>query len=302
MGLTAAFPLWALLGAGAAFLWPEPFAALRPAIAPLLGLVMLGMGMTLEARDFARVLERPAPVFLGVALQYGLMPALGFALAAAFGLSAELAAGLILVGSCPGGTASNVVCYLARGDVALSITLTTLSTLLAVVATPLLTWLYAGARIDVPVADMFASVAKIVLLPVIAGVLVNTWWGDRLVAVRRGLPALSVAAIVVIIAIVVALNRERLAGLLGVVSVAVVAHNTLGLALGYVLARGLRMAPATARTLALEVGMQNSGLAVALASAHFSTTAALPGALFSVWHNLSGASLAAFWARRPPDR
>lgn len=296
---TAGFPLWALLAALAAAVAPGPFSALRGAIAPLLGIVMLGMGMTLEARDFARVLERPAAVFLGVTLQYAIMPFAGWVVGLALGLAPELAAGVVLVGSCPGGTASNVVCYLARGDVALSITLTTLSTLLAVGATPALTWIYVGQRVDVPVLEMLRSIAAVVVLPVVAGVAVNTLWGRRLEAVKHLFPLLSVAAIVLIIAIVVALNHARLDALLAPVAVAVVLHNGLGLALGYGAARALGRSESERRTLAIEVGMQNSGLGVALASAHLSPAAALPGALFSVWHNLSGALLASWWSRRP---
>jgi BASS family bile acid:Na+ symporter len=294
------FPLWALLAAAAAWIWPEAWVGFRGSIAPLLGVVMLGMGMTLEVRDFARVLERPGLVALGVAMQYAIMPSVGWAISVALGLPAQLAAGIVLVGSCPGGTASNVVCYLARGDVALSITLTTVSTLLAIGATPTLTWIYVGERIEVPVLGMVASVLKIVILPVLVGVVVNTVWGRRLAPLKRGLPLLSVIAIVVIIAIVVGLNRDGIGQLLGLASAAVMTHNLLGLALGYGVARALGRSRSQSRTLAIEVGMQNSGLGVALATAHLTPAAALPGAFFSVWHNLSGACLAGWWSRRPP--
>jgi BASS family bile acid:Na+ symporter len=293
------FPVWALLAAAAAWIWPEAWVGFKGSIAPLLGVVMLGMGMTLEVRDFARVLERPGLVSLGVAMQYTIMPSVGWALSVALGLPAQLAAGIVLVGSCPGGTASNVVCYLARGDVALSITLTTVSTLLAIGATPMLTWVYVGERIEVPVLGMLASVLKIVILPVLVGVVVNKVWGRRLAPIKRGLPLVSVIAIVVIIAIIVGLNRDGIGQLVGLVSVAVMTHNLLGLALGYGVARALGRSRSQSRTLAIEVGMQNSGLGVALATAHFPPAAALPGAFFSVWHNLSGACLAGWWSRRP---
>lgn len=296
--VTRLFPLWALLGALLAFLFPGWFAPLRPAIVPLLGLVMFGMGITLTGYHFVTVLKRPFPVILGVGLQFLVMPLAAWGLAMLLGLPPQLAAGLILVGSCPGGTASNVICYLARGDVALSITLTAVSTLLAVVATPLLTLWYAGQTVPVPVADMLYSIFKIIFLPVALGVLVNHFYHEPLAALRSVFPLLSVLAIVVIIAIIVALNRPQLAQIASVVSLAIVAHNLIGLLGGYWIARAFGRDERECRTLAIEVGMQNSGLAVALAVKYFSAAAALPGALFSVWHNLSGSFLAGYWQRR----
>ena len=293
------FPLWALLCAGAAWTWPAPFAALRPAIEPLLGVVMFGMGITLTWSDLARVARRPGLLAFGMALQYGIMPAAGWLTARALGLGPELAAGVILVGCCPGGTASNVISWLARADVPLSVALTALSTALAVVATPLLTDLYTGRAVEVDVAGMMLSIARIVVAPVALGVLVNQRLGARLGGLRAAFPLLSVAAIALIIAIVVALSHARLAETSAAVLAAVALHNGLGLAGGYTLPRLARLPEAQCRTLSIEVGMQNSGLAVALAVAHFTPLAALPGALFSVWHNLSGSLLAAFWARRP---
>lgn len=293
-------PIGAIAACGAAWLWPDALAGARGAIQPLLGLVMLGMGMTLAPADFRRVAERPAAVAIGTGLQFAIMPLAGFALARALELPPALAAGVILVGACPGGTASNVVAYLARGDVALSVTLTTVSTLLAPLATPALTALYAGERVPVPAGAMLRDIAAIVVLPVAAGVAANALLGRRLERVARVFPALSVGAIVAIIAIVVALNRGRLAETAGAAALAVVLHNALGLALGWLGARALGRPEVEARTIAIEVGMQNSGLAAALAAAHFPPAAALPGALFSVWHNLSGAALASWWSRRPP--
>jgi len=206
-----------------------------------------------------------------------------------------------VVGACPGGTASNVVCYLARGDVALSISLTTISTLLAIVATPLLTWFYVGQQVPVPVAQMLWSVFKIVLLPVSLGVAVNTLARERLAVVKPLFPLVSVAAIVVIIAIVVALNVGNLATMGVTVAVAVMLHNTAGLLGGYWIARLLGCDNRTSRTLSIEVGMQNSGLGVALAVKYFSAAAAVPGALFSIWHNLSGALMASYWSRNSSE-
>ena len=299
--ITALFPLWAVLGALLAFWQPAPFVAAKPLIVPLLGLVMFAMGMTLTWQSFGAVLRQPGRVGLGLALQYLVMPLAAWAVAVALGLPPALLAGLVLVGASPGGTASNLICYLARGDLALSITLTTVSTLLAIIATPLLTWLYVGELVPVPVASMLLSIFKIVLLPVAAGILVNSLFGPRLARLQPLFPLISVLAIVAIIAIVVGLNHDNLATMGLLVALAVVLHNGIGLAAGYGFGRLLTGDERAARTLAIEVGMQNSGLAVALAVKSFSAAAALPGALFSVWHNLSGSLLAAWWSRRLPS-
>ena len=300
--LTRLFPVWAVGLSIVAYLYPQIFAPARGAIVPLLGVVMFGMGLTLTPANFAEVLRRPAIVALGVVLQFGIMPLAAWLIGSAAGLAPELIAGLVLVGACPGGTASNVICYLARGDVALSITLTTVSTLLAVLLTPSLTWLYVGQTVPVPVGAMLLSIIKIILLPVAAGVLANRFAHDRLGPVRHVFPLVSVTAIVLIIAVIVALNRDSLAGIGLAVTVAVVMHNTTGLAAGYWVGRFLTGDRRTARTLAIEVGMQNSGLGVALAVQYFAPVAAVPGALFSVWHNLSGSLLAGWWNRGSEGR
>jgi len=299
--VTTGFPYIAILFSGVAVLIPGYFVPLKPAIVPLLGVVMFGMGMTLTLASFKSVLRRPGVVGLGAALQFVLMPLIAWLVAHAFRLPPQLAAGLVLVGACPGGTASNVVCYLAKGNVALSITLTAVSTLAAVLMTPLLTWLYVGQMVPVPVAQMLLSILKIVIVPVVLGVLVNTWLGPHLARFKVVFPAISVMAIVLIIAIIVAINEPQLASLVFPVVFAVMLHNLAGLAAGYWLPRWLGYDGRTCRTLAIEVGMQNSGLGVALAMKYFSATAALPGAVFSIWHNLSGATLAASWSRKYPD-
>ena len=296
------FPLWAGVLALVAYIAPALFTPAAGAIVPLLVVIMFGMGLTLLPADFGRALARWPVVLLGLALQFGLMPLAAWAIASLFNLDAPLALGMILVGSVAGGTASNVICFLAGGDVALSITLTSVATLVSVVATPLLTWLYAGAEVPVPVFSMLVSIAEIVVLPVVAGMVVNRLIGDRW-PTRDGWCALgSSAAIGVVIAIIVALNAEAIASLGLVVLGAVVLHNGIGLVAGYSLGHAVTRDTRTARTLAIEVGMQNSGLAVALAQQYFSAAAALPGALFSVWHNVSGAVLAAIWARSAVTR
>ena len=291
------FPLWAILGTAGALLWPDRLTPLAPGIVPLLGLVMFGMGLTLTAQDFLEVVRRPGLIAAGAALQFGIMPLAAWIVGHLLGLSPELLTGLILVGACPGGTASNVITYLARGDVALSIALTSVSTFLSVIATPALTWLYVGALVPVPVVPMLRSILTIVIVPVVAGVLVNHFFGAKLAALRGAFPLISMAGIVLIIAIIVALEADRASVLAGMVVLAVVLHNGLGLAGGYYLAWLFGLDARICRTLAIEVGMQNSGLGVALATQFFSPAAALPGAVFSVWHNLSGSFLAAWWTR-----
>ncbi len=295
---TSLFPLWAILFSILAYLCPQCLVGFKPAIIYLLGVVMFGMGMTLTADNFAAVLKRPNVVTVGVLLQYLLMPLIAWGLSRALNLSPELMVGMVLVGSSPGGTASNVICYLARGDVALSITLTALSTLLAVLASPLLTWLYIGHTVEVPVVKMLLDVLKVVIVPVAVGVVINTLIGHRIGEAKKIFPLISVAAIVFIIAIIIALNQARLQQLAMTLFIAVVLHNALGLVGGYWLARGFGYDLRICRTLAIEVGMQNSGLAVALSIKFFSPLAALPGALFSIWHNLSGSLLASWWSRR----
>lgn len=297
--ITQLFPLWALLLSGIGYAQPTTFVAMQPAIVPLLAAIMFAMGITLKLEDFRRVIERPAIIAAGVALQYGVMPLAAFLLAHALGLPAALLIGMVLVGASAGGTASNVICYLAKGDVALSITLTLASTLLATVAMPGLTWLYIGQLVPVPVIDMLLSVVKIVVAPVLLGVAVNTVAGTALQRVKPLFPVLAVGAIVLIIAIVVALNHARIASLGPAVVLAVMLHNATGLLGGYWLARLMGYDQKVCRTLAIEVGMQNSGLSVALAVKYFSPLAALPGAIFSIWHNLSGSLLASVWSRRP---
>ena len=292
---------WVLVAGAAAAAWPEPVKAAVPTscVPWLLGVVMFGMGLSLRGRDFALVLRRPRDVAVGVAAQFFCMPLLAWVLAKALRLPGEIALGVVLVGACPGGTASNVITYLAKGDVALSVTMTACSTLLAPLATPAIVLLLAGASIDVDAAAMFLSIVKIVIAPVVAGVAANELLPGPASRIRRAMPAFSSVVVAVIVAGVVAASAARLRDAAGLVALAVVLHNAGGMALGWGIGRLCRMDGARRRTLAIEVGMQNSGLAVSLAAAHFASMplAALPGALFSVWHNLSGAFYANLCAR-----
>ncbi|CBE70122.1 MAG: bile acid:sodium symporter family protein [Candidatus Methylomirabilis oxygeniifera] len=295
--VTGLFPLWAVLISAAAIVYPAPLIPLKWAIVPLLGVVMFGMGVTLTPRDFTAIMKRPLTIALGVVLQFLLMPLIGWLLTRLLSLPLSLAVGVILVGAAPGGTASNVITYLARGDVALSITLTSISTILAVVMTPLLTWLYIGQLVAVPTGDMLLSILEIILVPVACGIFVNARWGGRLGSVKRLFPLISIVGIVLIIGVIVALNQSQLSTLVVPVVIAVILHNLLGLTGGYMVPKAFGFDSTICRTIAIEVGMQNSGLAVALAVKYFSPAAALPGALFSIWHNLSGAALASVWSR-----
>ncbi len=295
------FPLLVIAAGAAGFLLPGTFAPVTSSVPYLLGVVMFCMGVTLTPPDFARIARRPWVVLLGLVAHYVIMPLAGWLIAHALGLSPALAVGVILVGCAPSGTASNVMAYLAKGDVALSVSVATLSTLLAPLLTPLLTLWLAGHYLHVPAGAMFLDIVKTVLLPVIVGVLVRAVaarWVDRL---SNAFPWISVAAIAVIVAAVMGNSADafRTSGLL--VLAAVVLHNGFGLFLGYLAGRAARLDHRARRALAFEVGMQNSGLAASLAAAHFATmpAAALPPAVFSVWHNISGALTAAWLARKP---
>jgi bile acid:Na+ symporter, BASS family len=302
MPATLFFPLGAILIALLSISYPEILSLYKGAIVPLLGIVMLGMGMTLRPENFLEILKRPKLIAIGVGLQFLLMPLIAFVVSRLFGLSEALVVGMVLVGSCPGGTASNVICYLARGDVALSISLTTVSTISAVLFTPILTWVYVGQSVPVPIFDMMLNIFKIILLPVSAGVLTNYYLGRYLHFVKHAFPFISVASIILIIGIIVSLNHEHIF-LLGIPLItAIVWHNALGLAGGYYFAKWMGLNERQRRTIAIEVGMQNSGLAAALAHAYFPAIAALPGALFSIWHNITGSILAGNWTRRDREK
>lgn len=296
--ITRLFPVWAVLLSAAAYFNPAFFVAQKSFIIPLLALVMLCMGLTLRLEDFLQVTKQKRAVGLGVALQFVVMPLLAYLLGKLLGLEKELVVGMILVGSVSGGTASNVICFLAKGHVALSITMTACSTFIGVFLTPLLVGFYAHQVVDVPMVSMLLSLVKIVLLPVSCGVLLNSLLIRVIKPLKPVLPFAAMLVIIFIIAIVVALNVKNIASLGFAVMTAIILHNGLGLLLGYIGARLLRFDRKIARTISIEVGMQNSGLAVALAMKYFSPLAALPGAVFSIWHNVTGSLLASIWSGR----
>ncbi len=289
-------PIGAIIISVIAINYPSLLADYGKAIVPMLGIVMFAMGMTLKPSDFKRIFEEPVLIVIGVCLQYILMPLIAWSLSLLLDLPVLLATGLILVGACPGGTASNVICFLARGNVALSISLTAISSLLAAVLTPLIMLFYADQSIDVPVLSMMKSLLLIVVAPVLCGVLINSLYHQRIQTVKLFLPLLSVSFIILIIGVIVAKNQAHITELGVLLFVAVALHNLLGLITGYSIPKLMGYDEAICKTISIEVGMQNSGLAVVLANQYFTTLAALPGVLFSIWHNISGSIMAVIWS------
>jgi len=288
-----------LVGAVALFL-PESFIWIETkTINPMLGVIMFGMGLTLSPKDFKIVLSRPKDILIGCLAQFTIMPLLAWLLTLAFSLPKELALGVILVGCCPGGTASNVITYLAKGDLALSVGMTACSTLLAPIVTPLLVWLMAGTMVNVDTLGMLLSIVYVVIAPIIVGLLCQHFLPKLTKAVTPYLPAFSSLAIAITVGIVVSHNADRL--MLGgmIVILVVILHNLLGLSLGFTIGRLLRLEKPKCIALSIEVGMQNSGLASSLANMHFAAypLATIPGAVFSVWHNISGALAARIFQR-----
>jgi bile acid:Na+ symporter, BASS family len=292
------FVVWVMLAAAAALIWPGGFTWFQPLIVPGLGVIMFGMGITLTLADFKRVAGQPYPVGVGLAAQFLIMPLAAAGISRVLHLPPALAAGLILVGSCPGGTASNVMTFLAKGDVALSVTMTSCSTIVAVAATPYLMLWLAGKYVPVHPPELLISILSIVIVPVIAGLIARQFLADRARKIEAVLPILSMVFIVLIVACIVALSKDQLleSGVLVFASVA--AHNCSGLLLGYAMAKLAGLDSVRCRTIAIEVGMQNSGLGVALARKHFADLlVALPSAIFSVVQNITGPALANYWSR-----
>ena len=290
-----------LIVTAVALISPASFKWATPHVSILLGVVMFGMGMTLKPEDFREIFRRPRDVLIGLLAQFTIMPLLAFVLVKVFNLPAEIAAGVILVGTCPGGTASNVMTYLAKGDLALSVSMSMASTILAPIVTPLLTWLLAGAWINVSFVGMMISIVQVVVAPIVLGLLVKQLFADFVKRVTEILPLISIVAILLILGGVVSVNSEKILQTGLIVMIVVVLHNLCGYGLGYCAAKVFGMNTAKTKAISIEVGMQNSGLAASLAMTHFSAAAAIPGAIFSVWHNISG-SIAANYMSRQPNR
>lgn len=291
------FAAWVVLFAVLGFLLPDLFRQLTPWIVTLLGIIMFGMGLTISGRDFAEVLRRPVNVGVGVASQFLIMPLLAVALTMIIPMSPEVAAGVILVGCCPGGTSSNVMTYLAKGDVALSVACTSVTTLMAPIVTPFLMLMLASEYLPVDAWAMFQSIVKVVLLPLALGFAAQKLLPAFVRAAVPALPLVSVTGIVLIVAAVVGASKGAIVQSGLMIFAVVVLHNMLGYLIGFIAARLAGLDLAARKAIAIETGMQNSGLAAALATAYFSPLTAVPAAIFSVWHNISGALVANILSR-----
>ena len=293
----------AILAASAAALYmPERFAWLAPHITLFLSIIMFGMGMTLRWEDFKVVFLRPRDIALGAALQFTIMPGLAYVLARVFKLPPDLAVGVILVGAAPGGTASNVLTYIAGGDVALSVGMTIVSTFLALALTPALVWLLGGVWVPVDPVGIFISIVRIVLVPVGLGLFCHRFFKRQAEFIASGLPFISALAVIIVVSGIIAVNAEHIKAASFPVFCVIILHNLGGLGIGYAAARALGLSVSKCRAVSIEVGTQNSGLATALAYTHFSPAAGVAGALFSVWQNVSGSLLAAIFRRRAKTR
>lgn len=292
------FAIWVLVAAGLAIWIPDYFTWIGGYITLLLGIVMFGMGMTLKLDDFKLILQYPKGVIIGVISQFVVMPLLAFALAKIFNLPPEIAVGVILVGCCPGGTASNVMTLLAKGNTALSVTITSCTTLLAPIMTPALIYLLASEWLPVSFSAMFMSVIKVVLIPIILGIIAQFLFKPLVAKSIDILPTVSVLAIVLIVAAVVSGSRDRILETGLTIFAIVILHNGLGYLFGFLIAKVTKLSYDDQKAVSIEVGMQNSGLGAQLATAHFDPVAAVPSAIFSFWHNISGPILATYWGSK----
>ena len=299
ISLTRLFPLWAILCAIVAYFSPNVFLPVSPYTSQLLMFVMFTMGVTLSIDDFKRVVTKPKAVIICTLLHYIVMPLTALILSKLFTMRPELLVGMVLVGSVASGTASNVMIYLAKGDVALSVTISSVSTLVGVVVTPILTLLLVGTTVEVLVWKMLVHIIQIVLIPIVLGLMVHHFLYSVVKKCERFLPLLSMLCILLIICIVVAGSHDRIAQVGITVIFAVIIHNGIGLLGGYWGGRLFGFDESTCRTMSLEVGMQNSALAATLGNTYFSALSALPAAVFSVWHNISGSLLAGYWQGKP---
>ena len=292
------FPLCAVIISAFAYFFPGVLGRFDGAIVPLLAIITLGMGSTLSLKDFLPAVKHPKAVVTGMILQFTVMPMCAFVIGKLLELPEAMFIGLVLTGAVAGGTASNVITYLAGGDVALSITMTACSTVAGIVLTPLISMLYLQQTVEVPAWAMFKSILLVVALPVTLGLLINKLLKKRQDILLKFCPLLSALGIVLVIGIIMSLNAGTLKDCGIKVLLAVILHNLAGLTAGYFCARLLKFNKSIAVTMAIEVGMQNSGLAAALSKNLFGISAALPGAVFSVWHNISGAIFAAIAKNR----
>ncbi len=298
-----AFPIWVIVGSTLALWEPATATWFQPTWIPLfLGIIMLSMGLTLTYKDFLRILEMPRAIFLGVGLQYVVMPLLGYGVARAFNLPMDFMIGLVLVSCCPGGTASNVICYIAKLNVALSVSLTTCSTLMAVIMTPFLTtWMVAqiskdltGAPIQVDTMGLLLSTFQVVIIPVSAGIALNHFFHKQIKLITPYTPLLAIFSIVFIVDYILAAKKDAILESGFSLVLAVLTLHILGFLMGYVLSRLTSVSDKNSRTISVEVGMQNSGLATELARSNFSSfgLATVPGAISALTHCILGSIFA----------
>jgi len=297
---TNGFALWVTLGAGLAWIRPDLFTWFTPYIGPGLGVIMLGMGITLSFKDFKEIFKRPGAVGVGVGAQFIIMPLLGWSLATAFKLERDLAVGLILVSCCPGGTASNVIAFLGRANLPLSVLMTMCSTFMAIFLTPLLTDALASQYMEVSATKMLLTTVQIVLIPIVVGILLNQYFPNKVKAAKDAAPLVSVIVIVLIVSCIIGLNKEKIQSAGISLFIAVLLLHLGGFVLGYLLVKLLGYPEDYRRTVSIEVGMQNSGLGSELAKKHISVTAAAPCAISAVYHCIIGSFLAAYWRRKMP--
>jgi len=294
------FALWVILFAIIALIIPAAFVWMKAYIPWVLGIIMLGMGMTMTIEEFKNVLAHPKAVVIGVVAHFVVMPSVAFFLCKIFNLPPEIAIGVILVGCCPGGTASNVITYMAKGNTALSVTCTSISTFLAPILTPAIFYVLASQWIPIDAGSMFIDILKVVIFPIILGVFLRTLFKQKTEQYIQIMPLISVIAIVVIVAAIIAASKASIlqSGLL--ILGVVILHNGLGFLLGFWASRLFKLSYFDSKAVAIEVGMQNSGLGVTLAAIHFAASpiTAVPSAIFSLWHNISGPALATYWAAK----
>jgi BASS family bile acid:Na+ symporter len=298
--LTDLFPIWSVLVAVVALAWPNAFDWYSGTMIRIgLGIIMLGMGLTLSLDDFRRIFVIPFALVGGVVLQFAVMPFLGWGIGYLMELPQDMAIGLVLVSCCPGGTASNVVAFLARANVALSVSMTAISTILAVVLTPLLTKFYVGERVPVDAIGLLQSILIIVILPVVAGIWINHFFGKAAKRIAVVSPFISVVFIILIVGYILAQNRDSIIENWRILVAAVFFLHVLGFGLGYALAKFMQFDEQSCRTVSIEVGMQNSGLGTALAIKHFAALplAAVPCAVSAVTHCILGSLAAGLWRK-----
>ncbi|WP_145379765.1 bile acid:sodium symporter family protein [Staphylococcus cohnii] len=295
---TNTFLIWMLIAAIIGFIFPAQLATLSSWVPYLLGIVMLGMGLTIDPKDFKIIFQAPRSVIVGVILQYTIMPLSAFLIVKLFHLPPEIAIGVILVGCCPGGTSSNVMSYLANANVALSVAITSVSTLLASFLTPALIYLFAHEWLQVSFISMFWSVVQVILIPIIIGFVLQKVFKKFADTTATALPIVSVVAISLILASVVGSSKAQILATGLLIFAVVILHNLIGYVLGYTFAKILKLDRPDKKAVSIEVGMQNSGLAVSLATVHFNPLSAVPGAVFSLIHNITGPILAKYWNKR----